>query len=221
MTRNQYGRLGGGLLGLAMLLFVIEQTGLRDFVTSGELASTIEQSGALAPVLFMSIYALATIVFIPATPLTLLGGALFGALWGTLYVVLGATIGAVGAFLLARYFGGSLLRSSTSTIVERLRHYDEQLCNNGFVTVLILRFIPLFPFNGLNFGLGLTRLQTRVYILGTFFGIIPGTFAYVYFGASLTSFNPLHIVSALLGLIAISLLGKYLLKKTNQSSHGN
>jgi uncharacterized membrane protein YdjX (TVP38/TMEM64 family) len=221
MTRNHYVRLGGGLLGLAAVLFVVEQSGLRDFVTSGELAATIERSGALAPVLFMSIYAIATIVFIPATPLTLLGGALFGALWGTVYVVLGATVGAVGAFLLARYFGGSLMRSGTSTIVERLRHYDERLCDNGFITVLILRFIPLFPFNGLNFGLGLTRLQTSVYILGTFFGIIPGTFAYVYFGASLTSLNPLHIISALGGLIVISLFGKYMLKKTNQSTHGN
>ncbi len=89
------------------------------------------------------------------------------------------------------------------------------------MTVFVLRLIPLFPFNGLNFGLGLTRINTGVYVIGTFLGIIPGTFAYVYFGDSLASLNPFQVGIAVLGLVAISFLGKYLLTKTNHKSHAN
>jgi uncharacterized membrane protein YdjX (TVP38/TMEM64 family) len=220
MKRNGYRRIVVGLLVVFGLVLVAEVTGFRDFVTSGRLQVVIEQSGTLAPILFAGIYAIATVLFIPGTPLTLLGGALFGPVFGTVYVVFGATVGALGAFVLARYFGGSLIKSGTSQVVKRLQSYDERLCNNGLVTVLILRLIPLFPFNGLNFGLGLTRLKTSTYVLGTFIGIIPGTFAYVYFGASLTSFNPIQIGVAVVGLLTVSLLGKYLLAKSNHGQHG-
>jgi uncharacterized membrane protein YdjX (TVP38/TMEM64 family) len=221
MLRNGYLRVGVGLFVVLGLALVAEVTGFRDFVASGQLQLMIERSGPLAPLLFISIYAVATILFVPGTPLTLLGGALFGPIFGSIYVILGATIGAVGAFLLARYVGGSWLTSGAGTILQRLRTYDEQLVRNGFVTVLILRLVPLFPFNGLNFCLGLTRLRLRIYILATFIGIIPGTVAYVYFGASLASFNLHQIIGAIIGLVAVSLLGKYLLSQSNKRSHAN
>ncbi|MBP9717545.1 MAG: TVP38/TMEM64 family protein [Candidatus Pacebacteria bacterium] len=219
MTRRPLVKLGVGLVIISSVLVLAEFSGLRDLVTSGDLAATIADAGPLAPIIFMAVYALASILFIPGTPLTLIGGALFGPLLGTVYVVLGATAGAFGAFLLARYFGGSLISSGTGQIVERLRTYDQRLSDNGFMTVLVLRLIPLFPFNGLNFGLGLTRINLWVYVLATFVGIMPGTFAYVYFGSSLTSFDPIQIGGAIIGLIAVSFLGKYLLAKTNHKQH--
>ncbi len=212
-------KFGVGLVIISGVLVLAEFSGLRDFVTSGDLVATIAEAGPLAPIIFMVVYALASILFIPGTPLTLIGGALFGPLLGTVYVVLGATAGALGAFLLARYFGGSLISSGTGQVVERLRAYDQRLTDNGFLTVFVLRLIPLFPFNGLNFGLGLTRVNLWVYVLATFVGIVPGTFAYVYFGSSLASFDPLQIGGAIIGLIAVSLLGKYLLAKTNHKKH--
>ncbi len=219
MTRSPLVKLGVGLIVISCVLVLAEFSGLRDFVTSGDLAATIAKAGPLAPIIFMAVYALASILFIPGTPLTLIGGALFGPLLGTVYVVLGATVGALGAFLLSRYFGGSLISSGTGQIVKRLRSYDKRLSDNGFMTVFVLRLIPLFPFNGLNFGLGLTRINLWVYVLATFIGIMPGTFAYVYFGSSLASFDPLQIGGAIIGLIAVSFLGKYLLAKTNHKQH--
>lgn len=217
MKQRMWVKFCVGLIAILCILLLAELSGLRGFVTSGDLATTIIEAGPLAPVIFMTVYALATIIFVPATPLTLIGGALFGPLFGTVYVVLGATVGAFGAFILARYFGGSLISHGTSQVVKRLQTYDERLCNHGLITVLILRLIPLFPFNGLNFGLGLTRLKPGVYVLGTLIGIIPGTFAYVYFGASLASFNPIQIGGAIIGLIAVSFFGKYALAKTNHT----
>jgi uncharacterized membrane protein YdjX (TVP38/TMEM64 family) len=221
MKRTGYLRVVIGLLLIGGLVLIAEVTGLRDVVTSGRLQTVIAESGPLAPLLFMGVYTVATVLFVPGTPLTLLGGALFGPVLGSIYVILGATMGAAGAFILARYVGGSWLTSGTGTVLERLKTYDAQLVRNGFVTVLLLRLIPLFPFNGLNFGLGLTRLKFRVYVMATFVGIIPGTVAYVYFGASLASFNLYQILGASIGLVAVSLGGKYLLTKSNHKLHAN
>ncbi len=102
MKHTKYIRIISGAVIVALLVSLVEMFGLRDFVQGGGLQASIEQAGILAPLLFMAVYAGATIVFIPGTPLTLLGGALFGPVWGTVYVVLGATLGALGAFLFAR-----------------------------------------------------------------------------------------------------------------------
>lgn len=204
-----------GILGLVLLgvgILVVQQSGLADWLAAGELQVAISQYGTGAPIIFMAVYALATLVFIPGTPLTLLGGALFGPFLGTLYVVVGATVGAVGAFCLARFFGGSLLTAGTSTVAKQLQKYDARLSAHGFMTVLILRLIPLFPFNGLNFGLGLTSLKLRAYAPATLLGIIPGTAAYVYFGASLASVDPLQITVAVLIILVLSIVGKYFLR---------
>jgi uncharacterized membrane protein YdjX (TVP38/TMEM64 family) len=100
-----------------------------------------------------------------------------------------------------------------SGVLAKLSKYEEAIQQNGFLTVLFLRFVPLFPFNGLNFALGLTSIKARDYILGTLLGIIPGTFAYVFFGDSLGTLSPLKIAVAVLGLCLLSLLGKYVMQR--------
>jgi len=87
----------------------------------------------------------------------------------------------------------------------KLSEYNEGLVRNGLPVVLFLRLVPVFPFNGLNFGLGLTKVTVRNYVLGTFIGIIPGTFVFVYLGSSLATLNPWHIAGAvILFLLLIS-----------------
>jgi uncharacterized membrane protein YdjX (TVP38/TMEM64 family) len=152
-------------------------------------------------------------VFFPGTPLTLAGGALFGPVFGTLYTVVGATIGAICAFYFSRFFSGGVRSKKHDGVLSKLAVYDEAIKKNGFLTVLFLRFVPLFPFNGLNFALGLTSINVRDYALGTLLGIIPGTFAFVFFGDSLSSLSPLKIAVAVLVLCGLSLLGKYVMQR--------
>lgn len=197
-------------VGVALYL---RHSGFADTFSPAHLRTTILSYGIWAPLAYMGLYVVACIFFFPASPLTLAGGALFGALYGTLYTIIGATLGALAAFSIARYLGQSFMKGGTSSLAKKLHAYDEKIAAHGFITVLFLRFVPLFPFNGMNVALGLTKVSLRDYCVGTFFGIIPGTFVFVYFGNSLASLDIKKIISAIILIIALSLVGIVIKKK--------
>lgn len=194
-------------------IFIVRYFGISKILHPGMIKEKILMFGMFAPAVYVLFYAVATVVFIPGAPLTIAGGALFGSVFGTLYVVVGATIGAILAFLLARFFGRDFVGILESERWKKLGEYDKKIEENGFGAVLFFRFVPLFPFNGLNFALGLTKVKFKDYFWGTFMGIIPGTFAYVYLGDSLASLNLLQIAFAVLLLAALSLSAGKLTRK--------
>ncbi len=202
-----------GLLIVLGILFFLHQSGVVNVFQGERLKTSVLGFGPLAPVIYIGFYALASLLFIPGSPITLVGGALFGPWYGTLYTVIGATIGALLAFLFSRMLGHRFLTYGTGSVSQKLQAYDEKIAANGFITVLFLRFVPLFPFNGLNFALGFTKVSLRDYFWGTLLGIIPGTFVYVYFGDSLSMLSPVKVLSALVLIIAVSIVGRYVLKR--------
>jgi uncharacterized membrane protein YdjX (TVP38/TMEM64 family) len=198
-----------GCVAFASVLAVLHQSGILTEFQADELKNTVLEFGVLAPIVYILFYALASLLFIPGSPITLVGGALFGSLYGTLYTIVGATIGALLAFTLSRTLGRMFVSFGTGTVSQKLRVYDERIAQHGFLVVLFLRFVPLFPFNGLNFALGLTKVSYKDYFFGTVLGIIPGTFVYVYFGDSLATLNPLKIGGAVALIVMVSFLGRY------------
>lgn len=197
-----------GFAGVAVL--VVQRSGLLDPMALRELVAGY---GAYAPFVYIGLYAVATMLAIPGAVLTLAGGILFGPLIGTVATVIGATIGATGSFLLVRLFrrgGVTSTRPATSRWQQVVANYDERLSRSGLLTMLILRLMPVVPFNALNYALGFTSVRTRDYVLATVFGITPGTFAYVYFGDALAMLTPLHLAGAVVLLGGVVLLGKYL-----------
>lgn len=182
---------------IAVIIYVARFTDLpmylldKDFVTE-----KVEGYGMFGPLAFLILYIIATVFFIPGTPLTLLAGALFGVGLGTLYTVIGATIGAILAFVFARYLGRGFVEDILDKKFKGLKKYDDSLDKQGFVFTLFLRLIPIFPFNGLNYGLGLTKVKSKYYTLGTLIGIIPGSFVLAYLGDSLFSLDVRNIVIA-------------------------
>jgi uncharacterized membrane protein YdjX (TVP38/TMEM64 family) len=129
----------------------------------------------------VGIYALGLCLFIPASVLTTLGAAIFGAYWGFVVVWTGAVVGSGAAFYIGRYLGRDF---AASLVGERLRKYDEAIERNGFATVLYLRLI-YFPFTPLNFGMGLTKIRFRDYIVATGLGMLMGTFVFTFFVGTL------------------------------------
>ncbi len=192
---------------------VLHAAGLTAWLNPEKLRTLVSSFGVFGPIVFMAAYLFATVLFLPGSPLSLLGGALFGPVYGTFYVVVGATLGAVVAFLLSRTAGSFVLRGGEGGIADKLKSYDERIARHGLATVLFLRLVPLFPFNGLNFALGLTRVRFRDYALGTFFGIMPGTFAFVYFGDSLASLSVVQIAGALLLIGGVIILGRFIARR--------
>lgn len=161
-----------------------------------------------APVLFVLLYALLVMLALPGSSLTLAGGAVFGFGLGSLLNWIGATLGATGAYLLARSLGRDAV---VSLLGRRATQLDRFVSDHGFLAMLRLRLIPLVPFNALNFGAGFAGVRARDYIIATALGIIPGTLVYTYFadallsgaeGASRQAWTRLAIAAGLLLLLS-------------------
>ena len=176
MNNNRLMRIA---LFLGLLVAVTLAIIYRDQFDAAALEAWIRDAGPVAPLLFMLIYALATVLFLPGSVLTLAGGALFGPVLGTVYNLTGATLGATLAFLIARYLASDWVADKTGGRVKQLINGVE---GEGWRFVAFVRLVPLFPFNLLNYALGLTRLRLLHYILATYVFMLPGAIAYTYLG---------------------------------------
>lgn len=151
----------------------------RDHFDVALLEAELARAGPAAPLLFMAVYAVAAVLFLPGSVLTLAGGALFGPVLGTFYNLTGATIGAVLAFLVARHLASDWVERRAGGRLKRLKAGVEQ---EGWRFVAFTRLVPLFPFNLLNYALGLTRIRLSHYLLATYVCMLPGAFAYTWLG---------------------------------------
>jgi len=172
-------RLMRTMLFLGLLAAVTLAVVYREQFDAAALEAWVRDAGPVAPLLFILIYALATVLFLPGSVLTLAGGALFGPVLGTLYNLTGATLGATLAFLIARYLAADWVADKTGGRVKQLINGVEA---EGWRFVAFVRLVPLFPFNLLNYALGLTRLRLLHYILATCLFMLPGAIAYTYLG---------------------------------------
>ncbi len=140
----------------------------------------VENLGSLGPLVFIGGYAAATLAFVPGSVLTMAGGAIFGLLNGSLYALTGATLGATLSFLLARYAA----REAVERRLEgnpRIQAIDHAVAQQGVKIVLLLRLSPIFPFNLLNYALGLTKIPLKSYLFASI-GMLPGAVLYTYSG---------------------------------------
>lgn len=169
----------------------------------------------MSVLIFIVIYALAIAFSVPGgAVMTVAGGFLFGIWIATAAVVVGATIGAVAVFLAAKTALGDILRARAGSA---LRKMEQGFRENALSYLLVLRLIPLFPFFVVNLVPAFLGVPLRTYVIGTFLGIIPGTFVYASIGAGLGSLIEMdrfslkgaltpQVIAALVGLSVLSLL---------------
>ncbi len=151
----------------------------RDVLDVAALERWVHEFGVVGALFFMAVYALATVLFVPGSALTLAGGALFGPVWGTFYSLTGATVGATAAFLISRYLAAQWVEARAG---GRLKQLKDGVEGEGWRFVAFVRLVPLFPFNLLNYALGLTRIKLWHYVLASYICMLPGSFAYTYLG---------------------------------------
>ncbi len=164
------------LCAIVAVMLLIRFTNIASYLTLENLHRFREAAGIFAPLIFIATYAVGTVFAFPGALLTLSGGLLFGTLVGTALVVIGATMGATLAFLLARYAGRGTVERFVSG--RQLEKFDRMVSDSGLSAVLFTRFVPLLPFNLLNFAWGLTGVRLRDYVIGTAVGMLPGSFVY-------------------------------------------
>jgi uncharacterized membrane protein YdjX (TVP38/TMEM64 family)/ferredoxin len=183
------GRKGGpwGRLFLLAVLVggiaALRLTGASRYLDEATLRAWIQGYGALAPAVYVALYAVAPSLLLPGLPFTLAAGVLFGPLWGVAYAIVGSTLGACIAFLVARYLARGWVEARLAG--SRWKRLDDEVARQGWKVVAFTRLIPLFPFNLLNFAFGLTKIRFVPYALASFFGMLPACTAFVVFSSSL------------------------------------
>jgi uncharacterized membrane protein YdjX (TVP38/TMEM64 family) len=202
-----------------VLVWVVGVRHLPALHDINRLGQWIQAQGPLAPVVFVGGYVLAELLFVPALPLTLLAGFLFGPLWGTVYVSLASTLAATLAFMIAR----SALRQRIQHWIAskpRLGELDAAVAEHGWRILIITRLVPLFPFNIQNFAYGLTRIRLGTYVLLSWICMLPGTIAYTLAGGALGEATGharrtvVYLALAGILLVALSLLPRWLKRRS-------
>ncbi len=165
------------ILALLLVGAIIWAMSDRQHLDVGATVAAVANLGVWAPVAYIGLYVIATVLFLPGSVLGLAGVAVFGPVWGTVYTLLGATIGATLAFLAARYLAADWVAARAG---GRLKQLADGVEAEGWRFVAFVRLVPLFPFNLLNYALGLTRIGLRDYVLASLVCMAPGTVAYTY-----------------------------------------
>ncbi len=170
------GRITAVVVGLVALVLLGRQLGglLPQF------AEWVDGLGFWGPAVFIVGYVVTTIAFIPGAVMTLAAGAVFGLPKATVYVLTGATLGSAVAFLISRHLARETIAARVAGNA-RFAAIDRAVGAQGFKMVLLMRLSPVFPYNLLNYSLGLTTVRFTDYALASI-GMLPGTLLYAYYG---------------------------------------
>lgn len=192
------------IIGLAAALYYCYYNGLFENYTAEGIKEHISSLGVFGPIIYMIMFS----VIPSGSIIAIAGGMAFGIYLGTLYTILGALLGSTTAFYIARFLG-------REAVEKLLRGKFQSLGNgakeNGFLFILILRLIPVIPFNVISYGAGLTKINYKDYLLATMIGIIPGVIVFTNLGDKALNINSPEFVWAIamfLGLIIASLVLK-------------
>ena len=177
---QSWSKLALGLAGVAAGLFLAWKLGAFDLLSVDNidrLDAWFAGLGFWAPLVFVLLWIVAAVFFLPGLAITIAGGLIFGAVWGTVWTTVGANLGAIAAFLIGRYAA----RGMVEGMVEKnraLRKIDEGVARQGWRMLLITRLVPIFPFNVQNYVYGLTDIPLRTYVLVTVPSMLPATIAF-------------------------------------------
>lgn len=204
-ARKKTFLLAGVVIIAVTAFFVLRSRGVDPRQIGEWLASVGDRWWA--PVVFIALYAIFNTTLLPATVLTLTAGVVWGWLVGGLWVLAASTIGSAIPYWIA-YSGSAWVQEVMSRKVPRLLGVLEK---EGFVTLLLLRLVPIVPYNILNYAAGLARIRPREYFAATFIGTIPGIFIFTYLASSIASglvsprqaFARILIAGALLAALAL------------------
>jgi uncharacterized membrane protein YdjX (TVP38/TMEM64 family) len=175
-----YAKIGALVLIVAALMLAARMLPLADWLAVFN--EWVQELGPAGLVLFALAYAVATVLLLPGSLLTLAAGATFGLLSGFGSVLFGATVGAALAFLVSRHLARRRVESWIQS-KPRFSAVDQAVGKEGWKIVFLTRLSPIFPFNFQNYAYGLTKIRFWHYTLASFIGMIPGSFMYVYIGS--------------------------------------
>lgn len=168
-----------------LTVFCIVATGLAVYLLGGidpkQLQLWLAHTGIWAPIIYIVVYTVATLLVLPSTALNLTGGAIFGPWLGTLWTSIAAIIAAIVAFAFTRTVGRDAI---ALRLAGRWQAMDAEMRQGGLFYMFAIRLLPIIPYGLVNFAAGLTSIRFRDYLLGTTLGTVPGVLPFVMLGSS-------------------------------------
>lgn len=186
---------------IIIIAFLFKHFEISDYLNQDTIRSWVSSWGIWAPLFYVLLYSIAPALFFPALPITIAGGILFGPFWGVVYAITGATIGSCLPFLIARYAAREWVAGLIKG--QKWKNLDDGTAKNGWKIVAFTRLIPLFPYNLLNYGLGLTKIGFFEYAITSFVCMLPACIGFIVFSSSLPDLLKGKISPGLIAGIAI------------------
>ena len=192
---------------LIITIICIIATALGIYLLGGieqqQLQTLLQKLGIWAPIIYILLYTIGTILILPSTPLNLSGGAIFGVWWGTLWTTVAAVAAAMVAFYYSRTIGRDWIAAKFK---GRITAIDAEIQQGGLFYMFAIRLLPIIPYGIVNFAAGLTSISFRDYFLGTILGTLPGILPFVMIGSGLKAITqgdilPLMCALALTGML--------------------
>lgn len=194
-------------------MLVFYKMGILSFQQVETIKTFVLSFGLLAPFVFILLFTLAPLIFFPDGILALAGGLIFGFYAGSFYIMIGALCGGTLSFYLARVYG-TWLREKLAH--EKLINFQKSVKKHGFIMVLLLRLVPLVPFNIISYSAGFSTIRYRDFFFATLLGMAPGVLVYANIGAQSLAFGTKEFyiaVALLLLLVVVSMVLKHSVKK--------
>jgi uncharacterized membrane protein YdjX (TVP38/TMEM64 family) len=194
---------------LIIILVISLTKGISPEGALNALTKYIKDLGIWGPLVYVAFYSIRSLVFFPASLLTISAGALFGPVQGLLLTLIGENISANISFVISRYFKANILEhfSPSANIAAKISCYSKE---NGLILVMISRLIFL-PFDLVSYSSGLSCIRQKDFALGTFIGTIPGLLTYTLLGSSLLDVR--FLAMSALSLALSLLLASYLKRR--------
>jgi uncharacterized membrane protein YdjX (TVP38/TMEM64 family) len=193
------------ILVLGMVFYLSTKSGMFENLTAEGIKEYIASCGVFGPIVYMTMFSV-----VPAgSVIAVAGGMAFGMYFGTLYTIIGAMIGATVAFYISRLLGRGVVEK---LIKGKMQKFDDGIEKGGFLLILIMRFIPIIPFNVISYGAGLTRIKYIDYMLSTMIGIIPGVLVFTNLGDKALNVRSTEFILAV-GMLSLMVIVSIILKR--------
>lgn len=187
-------------IAFVLLLIVFYMLDILSFSQVEEIKTFVLGFGIYAPLIFILLFTLAPLIFFPDGILALAGGLIFGFYAGSFYIIIGALCGGTLSFYIARFYGKWLHEKLAH---EKIINFQKSVKKHGFVMILLVRLVPLVPFNIISYSAGFSTIRYRDFFFATLLGMIPGVLVYANIGAQSLAFGSREFYSAIALLIML------------------
>lgn len=196
------------IIGLGV--YLCRSSGMLKNCNPNCIKNYISSFGILAPIIYIIMFTLVPLTLFPDAVLAVAGGMVFGLGLGTFYTIIGALCGGTLSFFISRTFGRGLVEK---IVKDKAEWFEDGIEKRGFLFILILRLIPLVPFDVISYGAGLSKIRYKDFALATSIGIIPGVLVYANLGDKSGNLCSAQFLGAVLILVLLIIFSYFMKKK--------